>query len=334
MGHDAGGHWRVADTGPREEEAVADDSAALGDIDMPYEATIIKVMIASPGDVAEERAIAQAVIHEWNAVNSADRRTVLLPVAWETHAAPAMGERAQEIINKQLLRDADLLIAVFWTRIGTPTGDHPSGSVEEVREHIRSGKPAMLYFSAAPVRPDSVDPAQFEALKAFKAECRSQGLVEEFESPAQFREKLSRQLAQTVIQRFPAALLEVPPNVVSQPSSDAPGRTEHHVPSRRLTLQERDDISSLPDEARELLVAAGADHDGTVLVLATMGGTTISIGDREYGERGNARSEARWRRAVRELVGRGLLEQRDHNGEVFSITDEGYRMVDLLTRLS
>lgn len=301
---------------------------------MPYEATIIKVMIASPGDVAEERAIAQSVIHEWNAVNSADRRTVLLPVAWETHAAPAMGERAQEIINRQLLRDADLLIAVFWTRIGTPTGDHPSGTVEEVREHIRSGKPAMLYFSAAPVRPDSVDPAQFDALTHFKSECRTQGLLEEYESPSEFREKLARQIAQTVIQRFPATSVDTPNGHTSK-SSKAGGRTEPHgVPTRSLTLQERDDISALPTEARELLVAAGADKDGTVLVLDTMGGTTISIGEREFGDRGNARAEARWKRAVHDLVNGGFLEQRDRDGQVFSVTDEGYRLVDLLTRLS
>lgn len=302
---------------------------------MPYNATVIKVMIASPGDVADERAIAQTVIHEWNAVNSVDRRTVLLPVAWETHAAPAMGERAQEIINKQLLRDADLLIAIFWTRIGTPTGDQPSGSVEEVREHIRAGKPAMLYFSTTPVRPDSVDPAQFEALTAFKTECRAQGLVEEFESKSQFREKLSRQLAQTIIQRFPAAPLEAPEPIASS-SGTAPALVAGApaLPSRPLTLQERDDIGALPDEARQLLVEAGSDHDGTVLVLETFGGTTISTNNKEFGERGDPRAEARWKRAVRGLLGQGLLEQRDSEGQVFSVTDEGYRVVDLLKRLS
>ena len=301
---------------------------------MPFTATVIKVMIASPGDVADERALAETVIHEWNAVNSGHRRTVLLPVAWETHAAPAMGERAQEIINKQLLRDADLLIAVFWTRIGTPTGDQPSGSVEEVREHIRAGKPAMLYFSTTPVRPDSVDPAQFEALKAFKAECRSQGLVEEFESQSQFREKLSRQLAQTIIQTFPAGPVEGLDTAANL--SGTPDAVSNPPAARRrpLSLQERDDIGALPDEARQLLVEAAADHDGTVLVLETFGGTTISTNDKEFGERGDPRSEARWKRAVRELLGQGLIEQRDSEGQVFSVTDEGYRLADLLARLN
>lgn len=300
---------------------------------MAYPATVLKAMIASPGDVAAERAIAQDVIHQWNAINSADRRMVLLPVAWETHATPAMGERAQEIINRQLLRDADLLVAIFWTRIGTPTGDSPSGSVEEVREHIRAGRPAMLYFSAAPVRPDSVDPAQFEALRRFRDECRAQGLVEEYESPEEFRQKLTRQLAQTMIQRFPASPIE-PASPVETRGSVQPSADNTAVPRRPLTLDERNLLSQLSDEARDLLSAAGNDANGSVLAVETFGGLTVSTNDREFGERGNPRSEARLKRAIRDLVGLGVLEQTDSEGQVYAVTDEGYRAVDLLARIT
>jgi hypothetical protein len=99
---------------------------------VPYAATVLKVMIASPGDVAAERQSVREIVYQWNDVNSQDRALVLLPTAWETNAAPAMGSRAQEIINQQLLRDADLLIAMFWTRIGTSTGAAVSGTVEGV----------------------------------------------------------------------------------------------------------------------------------------------------------------------------------------------------------
>lgn len=134
---------------------------------MAYIAQVIKVFIASPGDVADERTIAREVVLEWNAVNSQERGTVLLPVLWETHAVPAMGERAQAVINDQLVRDADLLVGIFWTRIGTPTGTAVSGTVEEIEEHVRAGKSPMLYFSEAPVRPDSLDDEQFHALRSF-----------------------------------------------------------------------------------------------------------------------------------------------------------------------
>ena len=136
---------------------------------MSYTARVVKVMIASPGDVAKERQLIRDVIHEWNAVHAEDRRLVLMPIGWETHSTPAMGDRAQAIINKQLLETCDLLVAVFWTRLGSPTGVADSGTVEEINEHLAAGRPAMIYFSVVPVRLDSVDEQQYEKLRAFKA---------------------------------------------------------------------------------------------------------------------------------------------------------------------
>lgn len=166
---------------------------------MAYSATVLKVMIASPGDVEEERTLVRDVVHEWNSIHSEDKKVVLCPLGWEFDSTPAMGGRAQEIINKQILRDTDLLIAVFWTRIGSPTEKAPSGTVEEIEEHVSCGKPAMLYFSSVPVRPDSVDQAQYNQLQEFKAECKKKGLVDDYESLAEFRQKVTRHLAQTVI---------------------------------------------------------------------------------------------------------------------------------------
>jgi len=37
---------------------------------MPYQATVYKVMIASPGDVSLERSIVREVLNEWNFVNA------------------------------------------------------------------------------------------------------------------------------------------------------------------------------------------------------------------------------------------------------------------------
>lgn len=88
---------------------------------MAYSATVLKVMIASPSDVRAERQAVQALMHEWNAIHSRSRSQVLLPLAWESNSAPALGSRAQDVINRQLTKDSDLIVAVFWTRLGTPT---------------------------------------------------------------------------------------------------------------------------------------------------------------------------------------------------------------------
>ena len=214
---------------------------------MVFQATIVKVMIASPGDVANERQTARDVINEWNVIHAEDRRSIIMPVAWETNATPAMGDRAQEIINKQLLRTSDLLVAIFWIRLGTPTGVAKSGTSEEIEEHLHAGKPVMLYFSATPVRPDSMGEVQYQALREFKASMRQQGLVEEYESLSELREKFARQLAQTIIQRFPAASVQGTTAVpVPQPEAGGGGV----------------EVPALLAETRELLKEATQDPQG------------------------------------------------------------------------
>jgi hypothetical protein len=44
----------------------------------------------------------------------------------------------------------------------------------------------------------------------------------------------------------------------------------------------------------------------------------------------DARTEAKWKASFRELVEHRLVEDRGSNGEVFSVTDKGYRIADLL----
>ena len=58
---------------------------------MSYTALVVKVMIASLSDLPRERQLVRDVIHEWNAVHAEDRKVVLMPVGWETHAGTDMG---------------------------------------------------------------------------------------------------------------------------------------------------------------------------------------------------------------------------------------------------
>jgi hypothetical protein len=94
---------------------------------MSYPASVYNVMIASPSDVSTERNRIRHVVYEWNVLNSRQRHIVLLPIGWETHARPSLGARAQEVINKEILADCDLLVAVFWTRLGSPLEPRPVG---------------------------------------------------------------------------------------------------------------------------------------------------------------------------------------------------------------
>jgi hypothetical protein len=159
-----------------------------------YSATVIPVMIACPGDVHKERGIAREELHHWNYVYSPTSNAVLMPAGWDTHSSAELSGRPQELINKRVLAQCDLLVGIFWTRIGTYTGQAPSGSVEEIQRHVEAGKPAMVYFSTAPASLETIDRDQWERLQGFKTWCRSKGLVFEYDHPEHFRIMLSRQL--------------------------------------------------------------------------------------------------------------------------------------------
>jgi hypothetical protein len=162
---------------------------------MSYLSQVFNVMIASPSDVRQERVIAQEVIYEWNAAHSDSKKIVLRPLGLESDASPELGDRPQEIINRQILARSDLLVAIFWTRLGSPTGKAVSGTVEEIKQHLSAGKVVMLYFSSAPVPPDRVDLEQLSSLKKFRQEIYDRGLIETFQDAMDFRRKFSRHLA-------------------------------------------------------------------------------------------------------------------------------------------
>ena len=279
---------------------------------MSYSATVYKVMIASPSDVSAERSIVRELLSEWNVVHADSKKAVLLPIGWETHSVPEMGGRPQEIINKQILKDCDLLVGVFWTRIGTATGEYASGTVEEIEEHIKTGKPTMLYFSSAPVVPESIDAEQFRALGEFKKSCQSRGLYESYTDLNDFRSKLYRQL-QIKLLRDP---------YFQQSTQESVGEAD--VP------QQVHDIPLLSKEAAFLLREAASDAHGTILNLAFIGGNAIQVNGKNLIEEGNARSRALWAGALSELEVMGFVEAASPKREVFRVTRKGYDAIDRL----
>lgn len=161
---------------------------------MAYEAKVFRILIASPSDVEEERELAVKTIQEWNDLNSNERQIVLLPLRWETHSAPEYGKRPQEVINRQVVDFSDLLIGIFWTRIGSPTGVSDSGTLEEIERVAKQGKPVMLYFSQVKKDPNQIDIEQLKSLRDFKEKTFPKALVENYSSQVEFRDKLAKQI--------------------------------------------------------------------------------------------------------------------------------------------
>jgi hypothetical protein len=123
---------------------------------MPSNSIRYEVLIASPGDVVGGRDVVDEVIRDWDSSHSRATGISLHSRRWELDAVPELGDRPQSVINKQIVDHADLVIALFSARLGTPTGVAVSGTAEEI-ERLRSiGKHVMVYFSSAPLaRPQS-----------------------------------------------------------------------------------------------------------------------------------------------------------------------------------
>jgi len=268
---------------------------------MSFPATAITVMIASPSDVNLERSVVREVIHDWNDLNAAKMGIVLLPVGWETHATPLLGVRPQQRINEAVLDKSDILVGVFWTRLGTPTGVAESGTVEEIKRHISTGKPAMLYFSSAPVVPDSLDAHQYESLKSFKDWAKGEGLVEIYDDALSFRDAFRRHLHQIVVEKF-----------------DGAAAVEGLVAIEKNSKW-------LSDEAEDLLFEAVRDSQGQVQNMHFVGGRRIRTNGRDFINDDTPRTTAKWIAAVEELQGAGMITL---GTQLCRVTEKGYRYAE------
>lgn len=192
---------------------------------MTFTAEVVRVLIASLGDTANERKILRGALEDWNSLHG-EQGVMVLPRMWGRDATPAMTDRPQGVINTQLVDSADMLIGVFWTRLGTPTSEAASGTVEEIERCIAAGKPVLLYFSSKPVAMGSVDPVEYERLVQARDDFRERGLVESFETEEELWRKATADLTRTI--------------------------REHFAPSLDATQSESDDSASAP---RALLLA-------------------------------------------------------------------------------
>ena len=280
---------------------------------MSYNAVVCNVMIASPMDVQQERHLARETLWNWNYLHSERSQIVLMPVGWETHSAPAMDDRPQGIVNKQVVERCDLLIGVFWSRLGTPTGEADSGTVEEINEHRAKGKPTMLYFSSAPVRLESVDAEEYARLKAFKEQCAAEGLIATYDDAHEFAELLQRHLVRKVYEDEYFAVMRGETGAVASPEE-------------RVELSPQQNLS---EEARRLLLEAVKDLRGSILKLRTLDGLTVQTNNTNFvTSRRDGRCEALWDGAVDELVDNDLIADVGYKGEVFRVTRTGYELAD------
>ncbi len=189
----------------------------------------LRVFLASPGDVGEERAIAREILAQLPYDALVGWKVAFEVVAWDQpRSGPPMlaTMTPQAAIDAGLPRpsDCDVVVVILWSRMGTPLPDsvrkpdgtrYCSGTEWEYRDAYRAsqhgGRPMLLvYRRTPPCQLDEADPhfherlAQRQRVEAFFAEFRdpdgSIRGVNEYTDPADFR-RLFEQNFRTIVAR-------------------------------------------------------------------------------------------------------------------------------------
>lgn len=151
------------------------------------------VLISGPSDTKLEIGIAKKCIDKFNREAGATNNINLLTQHWEDDAYPELGDTPQNILNKQIVKSCDAIIAIFSKRFGTPTENYGSGTEEEIDIIRKKGGKVFLYFSDE-TNKLNIDQDQLEKLTKFKKSLDSQGLYATFQNAQDFEEKLLKHL--------------------------------------------------------------------------------------------------------------------------------------------
>jgi hypothetical protein len=148
-------------------------------------ATVYNLLISCPGDItSEDLGTVTEVINRWNVIYGPAVNAAIVPVRWELHSAAAYGERTQASLNEQLVKDADIVIALFWHRLGSPTGEAESGTIEEIETAHGNGAYVGILRCTRDIPQDAADPDQLQRLRDYLGETRSRSVILEYNDNA------------------------------------------------------------------------------------------------------------------------------------------------------
>jgi hypothetical protein len=176
---------------------------------------ILKIFVASPGDLQEERDLAETAIQEINDSYLVGKNYTLKLVKWEKDTYVSYGHHPQFIINRQTAGKYHAILVMFWKRVGTKTPKSISGTVEELqlaaKLRKRNGSPhIMIYFKSAHIHPFDTDLIQLGQVQELRKSLHKQGLTRDFPDRAEFLRALKSDLIKWLDAEIIGKRIEIP----------------------------------------------------------------------------------------------------------------------------
>lgn len=276
-----------------------------------FQADVYKVMIGAPSDIKEEINIAINAIYHWNHIHAEKQKTMLLPLHWSISAYPAIGQHPQKVINQQIVNKSDLLICIFGAKLGTPTNDYVSGSVEEIEEHIKAGKPVMIFFKNI-LSLNDIDIEQVARLRGFKNTIGEKALYADYNNIDDFERILSDKLSLCVNDNF----------------------IKEKIVANGLEWDEVENESSheeLSDYDKERLKSWTSVDNPDFFQAHFVGGSCIyGLGASNQYEVKNGREKIEWDSFFEKLLNLGLIRVKSydkHNHPIYQLKEAAYKYV-------
>ena len=257
----------------------------------------LRIFISSPGDVFEERAIAERVIQRLQSEYVG--RVVLDPVLWEHEPLVATANFQEQLVRPS---ECDVVVSILWSRLGTrlPAGftradgsRYESGTEYEFEDALagfrQNGKPDLLvYRKTAPPSVRLDDEAELlerlqqkKKLDDFvtrwfhdKGEGTLIAAFHGFDSPSDFENLLEAHLRKLVERKLPEALAR---------AADAPAVWKKGSPFRGLHAFEFEHATvffgrtKAVSDILQALRQQSAEGRAFVLVLGMSGGGKSSV---------------------------------------------------------
>ena len=173
---------------------------------------VLKLVVASPSDVKPERDAVSDAVKELNDGVARHLGIGIELLRWETDTYPGFHPQGPQglVDNALQIPNCDILVGIFWKRLGTPVRDAASGTEHEFKLAYeawkRNARPQiMMYFKERSYTPtNKIETDQWGLVLEFKNNFPTEGFWRPFPSTRKFGEMFRKNLTNFLLERFPA----------------------------------------------------------------------------------------------------------------------------------
>lgn len=153
------------------------------------------IVVSCPSDMVGDREKLQDTVAIVNEQNAHFRQIHFDIKHWQKDVLFGVGD-PQLIINNSIIKDADMVIALFGSSLGSPTDRATSGTIEEIEEMIKAGKQVFVCFSEKDITITASDSEERlkNILKVREFQKNYKGLYITYKNDEELKEKISNQL--------------------------------------------------------------------------------------------------------------------------------------------